>query len=87
MKYKVLWSNKAKERLTKIEKKWAAEIIRKVLACSRNPFLYLKRLKGSDTFRLRVGDFRVIIDVDSLSRTLYILTLGHRKDIYKTKRN
>lgn len=69
-----------------MEKKWAAEIIRKVLSCARDPFLYLKRIKGSDAFRLRIGDFRVIMDVDSLSRSHYILTLGHRKSIYKSEK-
>lgn len=86
MKYRVLWSRQSKERLKKIDKKWAAEIIRKVLLCAQDPFLYLKRIKGSDTFRLRVGDFRVIMDVDSLTHTIYILTVGYRKNIYESKK-
>lgn len=83
MKYKVEWSLRAKNRLKKLEKKLAAGVIRKVIRCSENPFLYLKRLRDCDAFRLRVGDFRVILDVDSLNRTLFVLTLGHRKNIYK----
>ena len=83
MAYEVEWTAKAKGRLKKLEKKWIAEIIRKVLECAENPFLYLKRLKGIKAWRLRVGDFRVILDMDAQVGKIYVLTLGHRKDIYK----
>jgi len=83
MSYEVMWTLKAKKRLEKLEQKWIKEIIRKVLECTENPFLFLKKLKGVGAWRLRVGDFRVILDIDSLEKKIYVLTLGHRKDIYK----
>lgn len=33
-------------------------------------------------FRLRVGNFRVLFDVDFDNRKLFILKIGHRKDVY-----
>jgi mRNA interferase RelE/StbE len=41
------------------------------------------RLKGSDCFRLRVGDYRVIYQFDLSLGTLHLITLGHRREIYK----
>ncbi len=33
-------------------------------------------------FRLRVEKYRVLFDVDTENKTIYILKIGHRKDIY-----
>ena len=33
-------------------------------------------------YRLRVGDYRVLFDVDWDNKKIYILKIGHRKDIY-----
>ena len=41
------------------------------------------RLKGRSEFRLRVGDFRVIYEFDPARNELYLITLGHRRDIYR----
>lgn len=42
----------------------------------------LSRLSGEDVFKFRVGDYRIIIDWDRANDTVYILTLGHRRNIY-----
>lgn len=43
-----------------------------------------KRLKGSETFRLRVGDYRVIYEVGEDSRLrILVLTVGHRREVYR----
>ncbi len=41
------------------------------------------RMQGADTYRLRVGDYRVIYQFDAASRELFLIALGHRRDIYK----
>ena len=41
------------------------------------------RLQGRSEFRLRVGDYRIIYDVDQQQNVLYLLTLGHRREIYR----
>ncbi len=33
-------------------------------------------------FRLRIGDYRVLFDIDFAKNEIYILKIGHRKDIY-----
>jgi mRNA interferase RelE/StbE len=42
-----------------------------------------RRLQGTDAFRLRVGDYRVIYDFDVTEQRLDLLFVGHRRDIYK----
>ncbi len=41
------------------------------------------RLKGLPEFRLRVGDYRVIYQFDLSKNTIYLVTVGHRREIYR----
>ncbi len=41
------------------------------------------RLQGTDAFRLRVGDYRVIYDFDVSEQRADLLFVGHRREIYK----
>ncbi|HEV2842530.1 MAG TPA: type II toxin-antitoxin system RelE/ParE family toxin [Chthoniobacterales bacterium] len=41
------------------------------------------RLKGSDRFRARVGDYRIIYVFDSDQNTIHLLAIGHRREIYR----
>jgi mRNA interferase RelE/StbE len=41
------------------------------------------RMTGSDKFRLRVGDYRVIYRVDVAQEEIYLIAIGHRREIYR----
>ena len=41
------------------------------------------RLKGSAEFRLRVGDYRVIYQFDLQRNVIFLIAVGHRREIYK----
>ena len=41
------------------------------------------RLKSSNRFRLRVGDYRVIYTFSLEQNTVHLLALGHRREIYR----
>ena len=41
------------------------------------------RLQGTDAFRLRVGDYRVIYDFDPQEQRVDLLFVGHRREIYR----
>ena len=40
-------------------------------------------MTGSDRFRLRVGDYRVIYKFDLEKNEIYLLNVGHRREIYR----
>ena len=42
-----------------------------------------KRLSGHELYRLRVGDYRVVWQVDDRARTVAVVLLGHRRDVYR----
>ena len=41
------------------------------------------RLKGRSEYRLRVGDYRIIYEFDQDKNVLYLVALGHRREIYR----
>ncbi len=81
MVFKIVWDEKADIELNKLEPSISRRIFKKVNELSENPFSKdIKRLKGSNDFRLRIGDYRVIVSIDQ--DTIQILKVGHRKNIY-----
>lgn len=42
-----------------------------------------KKLKGRNGWRIRVGDYRVLYEIDDAQKTILILHIGHRRDIYR----
>jgi mRNA interferase RelE/StbE len=45
------------------------------------------RLQGVEAFRLRVGDYRVIYQFNVEKNTLVLITVAHRREVYKTPLN
>lgn len=70
-------------QLDRLDKQVAKRIINKVDSSLDNPRLFFKRLSGRKEYKLRVGDYRVIAEVDEEKKTILIRSLGHRRDIYE----
>ena len=86
MAWKIDWSPGAFSFLSKMEKKDAKRIIDKLDDAAENPQHFLERLSGHDEFRLRVGDYRVIVLLLHGTETIFVQNLDHRKKVYG-KRN
>ena len=41
------------------------------------------RLQGREEFKLRVGDYRIIYDFDPVLNEVYLLAIGHRREVYR----
>jgi len=79
--FKVEWTATALRTLEKLEDFIAKIIIKKIEELKEDPFSKdVKRLKGEPSFRLRIGDYRVIFDI--MRDSIVILKVGHRKNIY-----
>ena len=51
--------------------------------CSRLIAFPHHRLKGSNRFRARIGDYRIIYTFDVEENTIHLLAIGHRREIYR----
>ena len=84
-KYKILFSGKAKKDFQKLDERVQKRIASKIKELLKLRLsTQLKALKGDDIaqFRLRVGDYRILYDVYHADKVVYILRIGHRKEIY-----
>lgn len=83
MAWQVIWSEKSVKQLEKINKKDAQRIYDRVVDCAGDPFRMTARLTDSPFFRLRVGDYRVILDLQQNRVIVFVIEVDLRKKIYK----
>ena len=84
MTYDIIFSDKSLKQLKKIEKRVQERIIKALERIRIRPELHVTKLIGDSGYRLRVGDYRVILDIDKGKLLILILKIGHRKGIYKS---
>lgn len=47
------------------------------------PETYITKLVGDPGYKLRVGDYRVIMDIDKDNLLILVIKVGHRRNIYE----
>ena len=81
--YSLIYSKEALKDLNKLNWVLKKRIISTLERCQVRPYSHIKKLVGSPYFRLRNGDYRLILDVQDGKLIILVLELGHRKGIYK----
>ena len=88
MKYSVILSDNARKSLRKIDRYQARIItswLKKNLDGCDNPRLFGKPLEQSlkGYWRYRIGDYRLIADIQDNLLIIEIIRAGHRRDVYE----
>ncbi len=83
MAFEIHWDKKAREFLRKMDKSAAAQIIKRVDLIKDNPLPFLEPLTGIKSFKLRAGDYRLILDINWQAALIEIRMIDHRSRIYK----
>jgi mRNA interferase RelE/StbE len=84
--YRVELTLAALKELSQLDPVIAERICKKIDWLSQNfDFIVPEPLKGpfEGVYKLRIGDWRVIYNVDSKAKLIRIHLIGHRRDIYK----
>ena len=86
--YKVVFSKDALKQLKKLDKSVAALIvgwIRKNLENCSDPRAHGKELTAnrSGQWRYRVGDYRILANINDAEITILVISVGHRRDVYE----
>ncbi|MCQ2081958.1 MAG: type II toxin-antitoxin system RelE/ParE family toxin [Lachnospiraceae bacterium] len=86
--YRVVFSKDALKQLKKLDKNVAALIvgwIRKNLENSSDPRNHGKGLTAnrSGQWRYRVGDYRILANINDTEITILVISIGHRRDVYE----
>lgn len=81
--YEILFDEEVIDFLNKLENEIKKRIFNKVISTKEDPFHFFERLSGRTDYKLRIGDYRVIADINQSDRKIRITMIGHRKNVYK----
>lgn len=83
MSYEVLIRRRAAKELAEIPLRDYERVKRSIFALGVDPRPQgCLKLTGRPGWRIRVGDYRVIYEVDDPNQTVTVLDVGNRRDIY-----
>ena len=81
--YDILFHDKAKRQLERLSSEVQKRILNSLERIKIRPYSYVKRLANSKYYRLRIGHYRVILDIISNQLLIIVIEVGHGKKIYK----
>ncbi|MBI2044779.1 type II toxin-antitoxin system RelE/ParE family toxin [Candidatus Pacearchaeota archaeon] len=81
--YSVSFDKKAENQLKKLDKSVQERILNVLDRIKIRPFSYdIKRLQGTNYYRARAGEYRIILDIKQNQLIIIVIEIGHRKNIY-----
>lgn len=83
--YRIEWKSSAYKELQKLPRPMISKIVAAVADLSDDPYPSgVKKLIGSErSYRIRVGDYRVIYEIIENELIIEIIRVRHRKDVYR----
>ncbi len=84
MTYQIIIERTARKEIQKINQADQNTIIQAIKNLADEPRpISCKKLKGRIAWRIRVGDYRVIYEIKDNLLIVTVITVGHRRDVYK----
>jgi len=81
--YEIILSDQALKQIEKLEKSIQERIFKVLERIRIRPEAHVTKLVGDAGYKLRVGDYRVILDINENKLSILVIKIGHRKNIYK----
>ena len=83
MTYSIRVTETAKKQLSKIDKQTAQRIDSKLREIASDPFAHVTRLVGLELYKMRVGDYRILMSIQKDKLVVMVVEIGHRRNVYK----
>jgi len=83
--YTIKTTNQFEKTFKKTGKETRDRIVRRITQLKENPYKNTKKLHGElqGLYSLRVGDHRVMFSLDEEKGLIILLSVGHRKSVYR----
>lgn len=82
--YKVGYRSSVYKDLRSIPKTERSKILQRIKSLAVNPRpLGCEKLAGQNKYRIRQGDYRIIYTIIDNELTIWVVKVGHRKDLYR----
>lgn len=82
MAYTLKWAPKAYKHLEDLPKDVIHRILGKLDTVTEDPFRYIEHFEGENLFKLRIGDYRALVEMDFNKKIILIQVFGHRSRVY-----
>lgn len=83
-KYTIVLSKKSQKILDALSDSIVEPIYNAIIALEESPRpIGCRKLKGRDAYRIRAGNYRIIYEIIDNILIINVVTIGHRKDIYR----
>jgi mRNA interferase RelE/StbE len=85
MAYEIFIEKKAEKDLRKLPKNYQNKIIQKILNLKDNPKpIEARKITSSENYyRIKVGDYRIIYEINYKEKRINIFRVRHRKEAYR----
>ena len=84
MTYQLLIKPSARKELEQLSDSILRRIDEAIVKLSNHPRpVGSKKLVGTPLYRIRIGTYRVVYEIDDNRKTVTIVTVGHRGDVYR----
>lgn len=85
MTFSIQIKRNAQKALAKIPPPFQKNIIDAIYQLAECPYPNgCKKLTGKEAWRIRIGDYRVIYEINNNQLLIFVIEIGHRKEIYRS---
>lgn len=85
MPYSITYTPSAAKAIRKLDKPTARRLLNAIgtLASNPRPSGCIQLKGGRGEFRIRLGDYRIVYDVQDDELVVLVLKVGHRREVYR----
>jgi mRNA interferase RelE/StbE len=82
MTYQILYSEDARKQIKKLDNHVSERIVSVIERCKINPYTHVTKVVGTDYFRARAGDWRILMKIENNQLFILVVKIGRRENIY-----
>lgn len=81
--YEIIIDKKVLKKIEKLPREIQERIFNALEKIRIRPEAYVTKLIGESSYKLRVGEYRILLDIKINQLIILVLNIGHRRNIYK----
>ncbi len=82
--YNIFFRESVRKDLTTIPRHDLRRIMERIGALAENPRpVGSEKLTGQERYRIRQGDYRIVYSIQETELTVWVVTVGHRREVYR----
>jgi mRNA interferase RelE/StbE len=82
--YSIFFRDSVRKDLDSIPNNYLQRIMERIGSLAENPRpVGCEKLSGQEKYRIRQGDYRIIYSIQDTQLTVWVVKVGHRREVYR----